>query len=81
MMQETDLQKAINRLKKAIDDMEQQAAWEEFQRLCGILAGIVPGFVCPFDGVPGIPSLEQMAVYAVQWEQEYWNSQPPPEAA
>ena len=77
-MQQSELQKAIERLNRAIDDMNQQNTWEFFQQVCQYLSAIIPGFVCPFSGVPGIPSLDEMAPYAQQWTLQYAEAEPPP---
>jgi hypothetical protein len=66
----TELQKAIERLNKAIDDMIWQDAWDAFQEVCQLLAAIVPGFVCPFAETEN-PTLAEMEVYGDQWEEQY----------
>jgi hypothetical protein len=63
-----DLKNAIDRVNAALDAIE---AWEAFKEACRLLALIVPGFVCPFTGEPGIPTLEEMQAYAQQWDAQY----------
>ena len=46
MMQE--LLDAINRLNAALDQMEWDNAKRELEDACGLLEGLIPGFVSPF---------------------------------
>lgn len=71
-----ELKRAIDRVNAALDAIE---AWEHFLEACRLLALIVPGFVCPFTGEPGIPTLEQQQAQAAEWDQMYCQSEPPPE--